>query len=268
MYRSEEFPFIYSFPILEKFRDKLRAGVTGREGGVSHSPFNSFNTALHTGDDKEAVIENRKRLCSALDIEFSSYTCAEQVHGSRIRIIYPAEKGRGRADYGDSISQTDSLITFHSEILINIHLADCIPVILYDYKKNIGALAHAGWKGTAGLIALKTAEEMISSLGCRPETIVAAIGPGIGSCCFEIGSDTAEKLADSFSYSPDVIKESEGIYHCDLEKANVEQLLSCGIKKENIECASACTSCRKDEFYSYRADGGTTGRFSAFLLLR
>jgi len=244
------------------------AGISGREGGVSLSPWNSFNTALHCGDDNEAVWTNRKRLCSALGTDFSAYTSGEQIHGSKGRVVKEGERGSGAYSYETSLKGTDALLTNRQGILLNIHVADCVPIILYDSTKRAGALVHAGWKGTADNIAERTVNQMVREFGSNPADIYGALGPSIGPCCFEVGEDTAEKLMKSFPYKGEIISRRDNRIYGDLWKANKEQLILSGVKKENLESANICTCCRTDMFFSYRADGGITGRFSAFLLLK
>ncbi|MBN2659527.1 MAG: peptidoglycan editing factor PgeF [Spirochaetales bacterium] len=268
MYKSSEYPFLYYFSIFDPFTDRLSAGMTGRKGGVSRQPFGSFNLALHCGDDDDAVLENRNRLCEALKIDISSYTCAEQIHSSEAKAVGTRDMGSGAISYGTSIRGTDALMTDRRGILMNIHIADCVPLIIYDPENHAGALVHAGWKGTASRVAQKTVLQMKETYGSRPESMIAALGPSIGSCCFEIGDDTADKLQSGFPYEKNIIIKKEGSTYADLWIANGEQLLRAGLKKENIESARICTSCHTEEFYSYRADRGKTGRFSAYLLLK
>lgn len=254
--------------IFDRFSEKIAVGFTDRNSGVSHPPYQTFNQALHCGDRDNHVIENRKRLCRELGVPFEYYTCAKQIHSANIRNVTSADKGAGRNNYTDSITDSDALIMRDSGILINIHLADCVPIALYDCRNNIGALIHAGWKGTAALIAAKTAETMIRDNMSKPEDILAGIGPSIGQCCFEIGKDTADTLNKSFSYGEGVISSEKGKWFADLKKANKEQLVSLGVKSENIETSEICTSCSNAEYFSYRADGGQTGRFAAFMLIK
>jgi YfiH family protein len=268
MYKSDKFPFLYFFNLFKPFEGELTAGITGRNDGVSSGPFSSFNTALHCGDDPEAVLQNRQKLCTALGIEFQSYTCASQVHEASPAIIWNDQKGAGRDNYNDSLNAKDALITGEKGIMLNIHVADCIPLILYDAKQKIGALAHAGWKGTVKNIAVETVTQMIRELNCHSENIYGAIGPSIGSCCFEIGEETAETIKNSFPYQNPIVIQKDGRYFADLQEANREQLLNCGISEDHIETARICTSCENGDFYSYRADKGTTGRFSAFLYIK
>lgn len=268
MYKSDKFPFLYHFNIFDLFSNELITGITSRNGGVSSPPFHSFNTALHCGDDSNAVIENRKKLCKALGFGFESYTCASQIHEASPAIITEQNKGAGRADYNASLKAKDALITAEKRIMLNIHVADCVPIILYDWKSKVGALAHAGWKGTVKNIVIKTVSQMIFKMNCHRENIYVAIGPSIGSCCFEIGENTAHEILKEFPYKGRIVSKRDNSLYADLQEANKEQLLSCGIPEKQIEVASICTCCHNDEFYSYRAEKGHTGRFSAFLYLK
>jgi purine-nucleoside/S-methyl-5'-thioadenosine phosphorylase / adenosine deaminase len=267
MYKSEKNPPLYRWKIFDDYAHIVSAGVTSRSGGISTDPYSSFNQALHCGDESKAVIENRKILCRSQKISFEAYTCAEQTHSANICIVDEGVRGSGRVNYSNSIKNTDALIIRNSKILINIHLADCVPIAVFDIEKKIGALIHAGWRGTAHLITHKTIEYMNKELKCHPENMIAGIGPSIGSCCFEISKGTADALSHSFNYSPQIIDRDSGNYRADLKQANREQLINAGLSQINIESADICTCCSKDDFYSYRGEKGTTGRFSTFMML-
>jgi YfiH family protein len=204
---------------------------------------------------------------SALQIPFTYYTCAEQKHGTQVVVVNKDLRGKGREEYASSIKDADALIVREKNILIAIHLADCVPLVVYDREKHIGALIHSGWKGTAQQITIKTINYMIENMGCSGENMIAGIGPSISDCCFQIGSDTADKLQSGFTYSPGVITRRKDSLYADLKQANREQLLWSGLKTENIEIAPICTSCENDKFHSYRAESGKTGRFSTYLML-
>lgn len=268
MYRTDKNPPLYRWEIFDKYAHLLEAGISCRSGGVSQGEYSSFNQALHCGDKISHVLKNRKILCRALNVPYERYTCAEQTHGAQILTVTETECGAGRDRYDSSIKNTDALLVGGNNIMINIHLADCVPVALFDVEKKIGALVHAGWKGTAQLIALKTVEMMINQMHCRPEDIIAGIGPSIGSCCFEINRETAEKLRADFKYSSEVIVKADKKYHADLKAANKEQLLFTGIKLKKIEISPICTCCSHEDFFSYRAHKGKTGRFAAFMVLK
>ncbi len=265
MYRTDDYPPLYRWNIFDKYSDLVNAGISSRSGGSSTEVYKSFNQALHCGDNAEDVIKNRKSLCQSQNIPFDNYTCAEQVHGAKILKVDEQFPGSGKDSYDQSISKTDALIIDRKDIFINIHVADCVPIAIFDYSKKVGALIHAGWRGTAHLITDKTIRYMTETLNCNPENMIAGLGPSIGSCCFEISWQIAEVLKNSFHYSDRVILKNKEQYRADLKQANREQLVHQGLKEENIEISSICTCCCSKEFYSYRAEKGKTGRFAAFM---
>jgi len=268
MYRTEENPPIYKWKLFDKYSHIVNTGMTCRTGGISNGEFSSFNQALHCNDQIESVLANRTILCNSQNISFEKYTCAEQTHSAGISFIDKESCGSGRDRYSDSIKNTDALIISDKNIMINIHIADCVPLVLFDTDKRVGALIHAGWKGTAQLITLKTVKYMISRLQCNPNQIIAGIGPSIDSCCFKIGEDTAKTLKKSFNYSPAIIRNDNETIRADLKKANCEQLISSGLNRANIEISGICTCCSHDIFYSYRAEKGLTGRAAVYMIFK
>ncbi|MBI9097801.1 MAG: peptidoglycan editing factor PgeF [Spirochaetaceae bacterium] len=268
MHNTAENPPLYRWKIFDPFSQAVNIGLTSRMGGYSSGVFSHFNQALHCGDIEQSVIKNRQLLCGTEKIPFSRYTCAQQTHSGNIHRILPEDIGAGRNEYLSSIRNTDALIITDRDIMINIHVADCVPIAVYDSEKKIGALIHAGWKGTAQLITLKTIRYMVESLNCHPLSLIAGIGPSIDSCCFEIGEETETIIKRSFHYSPEVISREKKTVRANLKRANLEQLTEAGIPLSNIEISGICTSCSNDNFYSYRADGGNTGRFAAFMILK
>jgi len=268
MYKTNEELPLYRWNIFDHYSKKINTAITTRNKGYSDSPYKSLNMGLHCGDKEFHVIENRKKLCLNEQINFRNYTCAQQTHSANIQLVSTAMAGMGRENYSKSIKNTDALIIDKTNIMINIFLADCVPLVIYDYEKNIGALIHAGWRGTAQLITQKTINSMVDQCNCKRETMIAGIGPSIGKCCFQITDDTAEKIRNSFPYSEKVILKNEKSNFADLKLANFEQLLKAGIKKTAIEKSAICTACNNKEFFSYRADSGQTGRFSTYLVLK
>lgn len=259
MYRNEKNPSFYHWNIFDQFSPSITAGVTTRDGG---------NQALHCGDIPSNVIQNRKNVAESLNISFETYTCAQQTHGSNIELITPKTAGSGRNDYGHSIAETDALITEEKGIFLNIHLADCVPIVIFDSVKKLGALVHAGWKGTVQEIVSKTIRRFIETHGSDVQDIYAGIGPSIGPCCFEIGEDVAFKIKSIQGHSSETVRYENNAYYGDLKKANRDQLLASGLLESHIEISSICTSCRNDLFFSHRKEQGQTGRFAAFLLLK
>ena len=170
-----------------------------------------------------------------------------QTHSSNVEIV---DK---RIEYPN----TDGLILTNQNDAVFLRFADCTPLIFYDTKKKIGAVSHAGWRGTAAKIGPKTIEKMESN----PRDIIALIGPAISVCCYEVGEDVKEKLLDT-------VKSKDGLYNgmnVDLKLINARQLEEIGVNK--IDICPYCTSCNNDLFYSYRKENGTRNRHLAVLKL-
>jgi YfiH family protein len=146
--------------------------------------------------------------------------------------------------------------------LLGIKTADCLPVLLVDPERRLVAAAHAGWRGTAAGVAARAAEAL-AALGSRPEALMAALGPGIGPCCYEVGAELREAFgpggAAFFRPGP------RGRLHLDVRAANVHQLVEVGLRPEAIHHVDDCTRCRADLYHSYRRDGRVAGRMISFV---
>ncbi len=164
----------------------------------------------------------------------------------------------GKTDYPD----TDALILNNPYQAVYLNFADCTPVILYDKKNNVGAVAHAGWKGTVQQIATKTIEIMQAN----PKDIIAVIGPAISICCYEVGNDVFEKLKKTVKSYNNLFTIKNNKIYVDLKGFNAQQLKELGVKE--IDICPYCTSCNNDLFYSYRKENGTTNRHSAVIKLK
>ena len=243
--------------------------VSTRFGGVSEGAYASLNLALHVGDDSTRVVENRRRFCRALGLAPGAICTAEQVHGERIARVTRAEAGRGSQIYAEALPATDTLMTNEPGVPLMLFFADCTPILLLDPVHRAAALAHGGWKGTVRSIAAKTVAAMQAAYGTRPEDCLAAIGPAIGPCCYEVGPEVAAQFRTAFpAFAGEILAEREGHIHLDLWQANRRQLESAGLLPEHIEAAETCTACNSDVFFSYRADQGTTGRIAAVIALK
>lgn len=169
----------------------------------------------------------------------------EQTHSDHVEFV------DGRGEYPD----TDGLILTNTNDTIYLRFADCTPLVFYDTKQKIGAVSHAGWRGTAAGIGVKTVEKMKSN----PQDIIAIIGPAISICCYEVSEEVRDKLLDT-------VKNTSGLYenrNVDLKKINARQLEEIGVK--TIDICPYCTSCSNDLFYSYRKENGTAKRHFAVL---
>ncbi|RXT15508.1 peptidoglycan editing factor PgeF [Ammoniphilus sp. CFH 90114] len=252
----------------EKQFPGLVAGFTTRKGGVSSFPFESMNCGLHVGDECQSVVENRKQLCSTLQFPFEGWTCADQVHGNQIAVVTKSESGRGRMSMEDAIPGTDGIVTLEEDVLLTSFYADCVPLLVIDPVQKVAGIAHAGWKGTAAIISQKIVETISNQLGAKKENLRVAIGPSIGGCCYEVDDRVINRLVENLSPGTkgDWLKDKgNGKYDVDLKLVNYYLFIQAGIPPEQIQVSSWCTRCRNDLFFSYRADGGKTGRMAAFL---
>lgn len=249
--------------------DTVIHAISARFGGVSQAPYDSMNLALHVGDDAADVIENRRRFLDMLGLDFNRLTTPEQVHGDHIVRVGDVETGRGRFSYADAISATDALMTDVPGVPLMLCFADCTPILLFDPVHRAAAVAHGGWKGTVRSIAAKTVRAMADAFGTRPEDCLAAIGPAIGPCCYEVGGEVAEEFRKAFpQFADEIIIEKDGKIHLDLWNINRLQLEEAGILPAHVDVAGVCTSCHARTFFSYRAEGPATGRIAAVMAVK
>lgn len=238
----------------------LSAGFTSRIGGVSKAPLDELNCALHVGDDPAAVRENRRRVALAAGFAPQAWTCAEQVHGSRVHVVRAEERGAGFASRETAIAGADALVTDRADILLIAFYADCVPIFMLDPDSRAIALVHAGWRGTALNIVSRTAETMQRVFGSRPERLLAAVGPAIGACCYEVDRHVVEQIG-----APAPARKANGRYMLDLKDINRQFMIRAGLLPINIEVSGYCTSCSTDRFFSHRAENGRTGRMAAWI---
>lgn len=207
--------------------------------------------------DLEKVAEdNRRIVCEYLNIYTKDLITPSQTHSANVGI---AKAGT------DNYPETDGLILTNNKQAVFLNFADCTPIIFYDEKQNIGAVTHAGWRGTAQKIAALTVEKMQSEFNSKPENIIAVIGPAVSICCYNVGEDVFEKLKSTVSVYENLFEERNGELFVDLKGINRQQLIECGVKK--IDVCPYCTVCDNDMFFSYRKENGTTSRHSAVLKL-
>ena len=252
---------LYCFQNLNQFSGLLHF-VTTRSGGVSAAPYNSLNLGLHTADNPEHVLQNRALLAETIGIDGDKILYASQVHSGDVKVI--DSKAIENGVLANS-PETDAMLTNVSGICLMAMVADCVPILLFDPVQAVIAVIHAGWRGTVQHIVSNTVSAMVTHYGSDPAEIIAAIGPSIGPCCYEVGEEVKAKVESSFGSTESyLVKQKEsGKYHFDLWYANHKQLTDNGIKEENIEMANLCSKCNPDVFYSSRAGNGLTGRYAA-----
>lgn len=244
----------------------VEIGFSSRKGGVSQGPFSSLNLGLHVGDEPDKVLENRRRWLDLWQADWNEAVLAEQVHGAGVVWLDNEAGGRGSRDLKTAIPGMDGMLTLDKLGLMAL-FADCVPLFFYHPRIKAVGMAHAGWKGTAGKIALQVLQ-LLAQAGGPPEECWAAIGPAIGPCCYEVDEAVAARLRKNFTQTPFLKPAREGHDMLDLWQANQEILLGAGVKAEHIWTAELCTACRPDAFFSHRRDGGQTGRMAGWIRLR
>jgi YfiH family protein len=246
-----------------------------------------FNLGFTDNDSRATVAARRLRFSAAVGAAKWPLVAARQFHSDAIYMLadsrVPTEPPRA-----------DALITIARGILLSVQTADCVPIILVDTRRRAIAAIHAGWRGTLARIVQKTLGKMLMSFGTRPADVIAAMGPSIGPCCYEVGPEVAQAFAGQF----DAAKEwFDGPFdrlssgeepnplpwlnmmppghqpppprvQLDLRAANRWQLLNAGVPPNRIIVSPLCTACRNDLLFSYRRDAADTGRLMSAIGIR
>ena len=239
-------PISFRIPAIFSNLPTLTAAESTRHGGVSPAPFVSLNLGINTSDDVTNVDENRRRFFEAIGAGTSQFASSHQVHGTEI--LYATEPGR--------FEGYDAIITDQPGLLIGVTVADCTPILIYDQKNRAVAAIHAGWKGTIGALVAKTLVAMQQQFGTLAEYCYAYVGTCIDECSFEVGPEVAEQFAAAFKR--DELR--SGKSYVDLKAANRKYLTDFGIPENQINVSPFSTVLNNDDYFSYRAERGQTGR--------
>jgi YfiH family protein len=251
----------YTFESLAAYPELTHA-ITTRHGGVSTGPYSSLNVGSGLGDDPTAVDENLRRVCAALGLQRDDLTSPNQRHTANVRRVGPAE--RGHIQVG-----CDALATDQARVPLLLRYADCVPILIYDPVHRAAAVVHSGWRGTVLGAPQAAVASLVREFDSRPEELVAAIGPSIGPCCYEVGHEVVNAVREAFSGGDGLLSmRPGGRVHLDLWAANRHWLTGCGVPTSRIEISEMCTACHTEDFYSHRAENGQTGRFAALMSLR
>jgi YfiH family protein len=226
-------------------------GFTTRHGGVSQSPWESLNLGGGTGDDLARVESNWGRLRQETGLSFAR---VRQVHGCRVVM---------RDDPAAPADDADGVISVRPGLAACVLTADCVPILLGDPRTGAVAAVHAGWRGTLSRAAAQAVEALIREHGAHPENLLAAIGPAIGPCCYEVSPDLAERFVAEIG--PSVSMVHPRTPRVDLWTANEVVLQEAGVPAERIEIIERCTACDAESFFSHRRDGSRTGRQVGFI---
>jgi YfiH family protein len=228
-------------------------GFTTRDGGVSPPPWDRLNLGGLVGDDPDRVAENWRRLERATGLEFAR---VRQVHGARV-----VRAGAG----GPPVDEADAILTTEVGVAACVSVADCVPVLLADPGSGAVAAVHAGWRGTAARVAAEAVRALARECGAPPHRLLAAVGPSIGPCCYEVSPDLARRFSQEIA--PAVVREGARP-HLDLWEANRRILAEAGLAPDRIGVLGRCTACERELFFSHRRDAGRTGRQMAFIAPR
>ncbi len=256
-----------TFPSFEKYTFVNHAFST-RCGGVSQNEYASMNLNFGRGDPVENVIQNYRIFCDAAGFNFDTLVASSQDHHTFVRRVDSSNLGTGIWRPKD-LTSVDGLITNAPNVTLVTYYADCVPLFFLDPEKRAIGLSHAGWRGTVAQIGKITVEAMTREFGSRPQDIVAAVGPSIGPCCFEVDAPVYEEFLKLEDLRPrEIIAEkSGGKYNIDLWEANRRSLISAGILESQITVAKLCTRCNSDWLYSHRASGGKRGGLAAMMCI-
>jgi YfiH family protein len=244
-----------------------------------------LNLGFTDWDKRKSVEKNRAKLVHGLGAREMVLASLRQFHSDLIYLFERPTPNPPRADAG---------ITRSPAILLAVQTADCVPILLADTKRRAIAAIHAGWRGTLKRIVMKTLGRMQMTLGTRPHDVVAALGPAIGGCCYEVGPEVAQAFAGQFAAArnwfagpfdqlaagdtpnplqwltmvPPGHQPPAPRVNLDLRAANRWQLLEAGVAPENIFVSDLCTACRTDYLFSFRKEGGASGRLLAVAGIR
>jgi YfiH family protein len=270
--------------------DWLWHGFSTRRGGGTRANAapeakGELNLGFTEDDDRETVAQNRRLLAEAISGDCATpLITVKQIHSN---LVLRA----GRIDAGRvPPARADGIFTDEPGLLLAVMTADCIPVLVADRRHHVVGAFHAGWRGTVKRIVECGVGRMRFEFGCRPEDLVAAIGPGIGACCYAVGDEVQAAFESQFAYAPELFSEvydpdpvrlkypmlflnqrapghAEPLMsvHLDLVEANRRQLVDAGVRPDSIHRAGGCTNCHIERFFSHRAERGRTGRMMAVI---
>lgn len=261
-------------------------GFSTRSGGFSTTyGGKTLNLGFTKDDVRENVGKNRNKLLLSIGAADTRkpwpLVSLRQIHSDVIHVVRSAQTGPLTGD---------GLITNVPGIALAVMTADCFPILLADKKNKVVGTFHAGWRGTVQRIAEKGLGIMRREFGTQPEDVLAAIGPGIQQCCYEVGDDLKDQFESQFAYGAGLfceVKHYDAVHekypllfmnmrapghgdqciklHLNLREANRRQLLEVGVPQNQISALEQCTSCDTRQFYSHRAEKGRTGRMMALI---
>ena len=241
----------------EKYHGLLH-GFCGRKGGKSVGPYATLNSSYRVGDDPKVVSQNVCDMKLAVGIHDGKVITMKQVHGDHIAEVQETNiKEAGEAD---------GMVTAKTNGFLAVLTADCVPILFVAPKKRVVAVVHAGWRGTLTGIAEKLVRQLKEQHGVPADEIEAALGPAIGGCCYEIGSDVAEPMVKHWGDLAEAsLERRSSKTYLDLRKLNRSILENAGVMSSQIHQLGPCTCCAKEDYFSYRRERSETGRQMSFI---
>ena len=245
----------YVFESLASLR--LQAHVSTRHGGVSPEPWHSLNFSYSRGDERERVLENFARFCSAIGRDPSEPVRTHQVHSTNVAKVSWADAGTRQA-------RCDALITDAINLPLFLVFADCVPLVIYDRAHHALGACHAGWRGTVEGMASSALRAMKAAFSTDAADVHVGIGPSIGPESYEVGEEVIGRAVSALPDGEKYLSKRNGDPEnpCfDLWQANIDQLTAAGVPEGQIELSGIDTARRTDEFFSHRAEKGRCGLF-------
>ncbi len=233
-------------------------GFPERTGGVSTGVRASLNLGRRWGDDPDAVAENRRRLAAHAGYDPDALVATRHFHGTSVwRVGEPLAED----------AQFDGLVCDRPGPVLGAFAADCIPILFADPVTGVCGAAHAGWRGTVAGVALRVVARMADA-GAEARHVRVALGPSIGPCCFEVGSEVVAEFVAALPDLPGLVVDGPRKQHVDLRRATRAQLEGAGLAPEHIDDRPPCTRCEPERFFSYRRDGAQGGVHMGFIGIR
>jgi YfiH family protein len=241
----------------------LRHGFSTRQGGVSRvyggGEHGDLNLGFTGDDDPDAVRENRRRFAAEAGRDDQDFPliAVRQVHGTEVKVVREGETGL--VDQGGrGLIEADGLMTAAAGVILAVQVADCVPVLVVDTRQRVVAALHAGWRGTVAGMVARAVDKMEREFGSEPDDMIAAVGPSIGPCCYEVGEEVRAAFEEAYG-------DPEGLFrgrNLNLWEANRRQF---GLPPGAVSIVGECTGCTlladgRRKYFSHRMEHGFTGR--------
>ena len=270
VHRFTDSPMLIQSDILGDSNRVVHAFST-RQGGVSRAPYATLNLGMSVGDDPHAVEENRRRFFGTFDLQLSQVVRVKQVHSDgvlRVDESLVSRQGFPRLLLDEGY-EYDALVTNLPDLALVVTTADCLPLLIHDPVRGAVAAVHAGWRSTAKRIAARAIEAMAAAYGTHPGDCRVAIGPGIRRCCYEVDTAVTDTMTIGLpTWAEHAVATRPGHFRLDLAGVNRAILQGAGVRPDRIADVRLCTACRRDLFFSHRAERPRTGRMMNLILLR